>query len=50
MTKEDAEFRRYLEENGFDTSQMGLNDDDSIGSTTILETGDEKTSIDKQGV
>ena len=32
MAKEDAEFRAYLEENGYDTSMMGLGDDESTGS------------------
>ena len=27
MTKEDIAFRAYLEENGFDTSQMGSGED-----------------------
>jgi len=30
MTKEDAAFRAYLEEHGYDTSQMGLTDAESI--------------------
>ena len=32
MAKEDADFRAYLEENGYDTSMMGLGDDESTGS------------------
>lgn len=50
MTREDAEFRKYLEAHGFDTSQMGLGDEDSIGSTTALESVDEKASIEKPAV
>ena len=30
MIKEDEEFRKYLEANGYDTSQMGLPDDVTI--------------------
>lgn len=33
MTKEDAEFRQYLEDNGWDTSQMGLLDDTASGGS-----------------
>jgi MFS family permease len=43
MAKEDADFRAYLEENGYDTSQMGLR---SEASTFVDDTGSdrEKTS------
>ncbi|THH01037.1 hypothetical protein EW145_g6988 [Phellinidium pouzarii] len=44
MTKEDAAFRVYLEENGWDTSQMGLGDEDKAVASAD---DDEKTSIDK---
>lgn len=32
MAKEDEEFRAYLEAHGYDTSLMGLGDEDSTGS------------------
>ncbi|XP_006459103.1 hypothetical protein AGABI2DRAFT_191164 [Agaricus bisporus var. bisporus H97] len=35
MNKMDREFREYLEENGFDTSQMGLPDSESSTSSSI---------------
>ena len=50
MTKEDAEFRRYLEENGFDTSLMGTGEEDSIDSTTVIDSRGEKASLEKDDV
>ncbi|KAF7970998.1 hypothetical protein HWV62_22253 [Athelia sp. TMB] len=41
MAAEDEAFRAYLEENGWDTSQMGLGEEDSVGSVE---------STDKDGV
>ena len=34
MTHEDIEFRRYLEENGYDTSQMGLFEETSFETSS----------------
>jgi len=44
MAQEDAEFRAYLEANGYDTSQMGLR---SESSTVVddVESDKEKTSV-----
>ena len=39
MAKEDAEFRAYLEANGYDTSQMGLR---SEASTFVDDTGSDR--------
>ncbi|KAF7327429.1 MFS Git1p-related glycerophosphoinositol [Mycena kentingensis (nom. inval.)] len=42
MAKEDAEFRAYLEEHGFDTSQMGFEDEVETNADSIPEEMDEK--------
>jgi MFS family permease len=42
MALEDAEFREYLEANGYDTSAMGLKDTVSVKSSTEEDVKDEK--------
>ncbi len=50
MTKEDADFRAYLEENGFDTSQMGsgedLDDRESVGTDEKADYAAKKVDSD----
>lgn len=43
MTKEDIEFRVYLEENGYDTAQMGILDE-----VSSVDGGSEKGDLEKQ--
>jgi len=50
MTKEDADFRAYLEENGFDTSQMGsgedMDDRESVGTDEKVDYAAKKVESD----
>jgi len=48
MLAEDAAFRSYLEDNGWDTSQMGLTDEDSIAEDTSEKhvSVEEKQAVD----
>lgn len=45
MTKEDEAFRLYLEENGWDTSQMGIHGSETAFSTDSAEKVDEKVDV-----
>ena len=44
MAAEDEAFRAYLEENGWDTSQMGLGGEDSVGSVESADKDDAEVS------
>jgi len=46
MALEDAEFRKYLDANGYDTSAMGLTDTTSVNSSAEEDVKDEKDEKD----
>jgi hypothetical protein len=55
MQQEDARFRQYLEEAGYDTSLMGVapllshDEKDDVGTSTSLANGRETTAVSRHG-